>query len=606
MQDLDGGNTILILWGSRVMAETTNIQEIITENIARIKRVVQECSTESVVGYIMIKHLRGFPQQDLASPAKQLRFLLGVVLETKEPDAPNEFAEQEWRQVVEPIQRLSGAYMSLYLPSDETTAKQSEEWYEIQQVVMTAFLDYHQKGLLASTEQIRDRIRSYLAPFDDQLSYALGISASEALSIGLDIGTEIQKQMERVLQYAANSSKPADVSMEIIEAIKGLGRTRLPDLVQRYGSAGQRFWDLLTVRRGEGPLINYPTERSIVETRPLICLSADEAMVFDSKSLLSAILLRGEEALANGPTRDQYFRRRDRILEDHSLAVLRRILGAESKVYKNVFETPDNQYEHDLVVVTADICLFVEAKASPMDEPFRDPERAIVRIRRGFRSTSGIQEAYAQSLRLYKRLQGQELVLFDVRGAEILRLPSSSSENAFCVCVTRDSFGPLATFLSPLLSKGVDDPYPWVVNILDLEQIAEAWEYFRWGGRQLRSLLAQRILLHEKVFSDDELDYVGAYIKHCGLHYFAYSEYDRVFLDPRYALVFDEIYGHLHHGQVRVTINPSYPWMTESQEAVKAEKTVTGEKVPEGRIVVGPNEQCPCGSTAKFKRCHGR
>ena len=143
----------------------------------------------------------------------------------------------------------------------------------------------------------------------------------------------------------------------------------------------------------------------------------------------------------------------------------------------------------------------------------------------------------------------------------VVHLYSSNSRNAFCVCVTRDSFGPLATFVSPLLSKGVDDPYPWVVNILDLEQIAEAWEYFKWDGRQLKSFLSQRVTLHDNVISDDELDFVGAYIKHCGLHHFARTDYDLITLDPTYALIFDDIYYHVHHGQQRVTINPSYPWI---------------------------------------------
>ena len=121
------------------MAKITNLQ-VINENIERIRSVVQDCSTQSVVGYSMVKHSRGFPQPELSSPAKQLRFLLGVMLETEEPDTPIEFSNQEWEQIVEPIQQLSGAYMSLYLPSNETTARQSEEWNRIQQVAMTAFL----------------------------------------------------------------------------------------------------------------------------------------------------------------------------------------------------------------------------------------------------------------------------------------------------------------------------------------------------------------------------------------------------------------------------------------------------------------------------------
>ena len=587
------------------MAKITNLQ-VINENIERIRSVVQDCSTQSVVGYSMVKHSRGFPQPELSSPAKQLRFLLGVMLETEEPDTPIEFSNQEWEQIVEPIQQLSGAYMSLYLPSNETTARQSEEWNRIQQVAMTAFLDYHHKGLLASAEQIRDRIQAYLTPFDEQLSSALGISATDALDIAFDIGDVFQEQINRVGQYAPNSSNPADLSIEFVEAIYRLGKIRRSDLIERYGSTGQRFWDLFAVRRGEGPRINYPTERSIVETRPLICLSDDEAMLFAFNILLSAILLRGEEALSNEATREQYFRKRDKTLEDHSTTVLRQILGSEAKVYRNVFETPDNQYEHDLVIFTRDICLFVEAKASPMHEPFRDPERAFVRIQRSFRSESGIQKAYDQSLRLYRTLQNQELILFDANGVELLRLPSSVLDSAFCVCVTRDSFGPLATFLSPLLAKDVDDPYPWVVNILDLEQIAEVWKYFGWDSKQLKSLLSQRTKLHENVFADDEMDYVGAYIYHCGLHHFARNDYDLIQLDPTYALVFDDIYFHVHHGQPRVSINLTYPFTADLQESLRAGKPTTGEGVPQGSIIVGRNELCPCGSTVKFKRCHGR
>ena len=85
------------------MAETLNLQAIISENIERIRSVVKDCSTQSVVGYSMVKNLRGFPHPELSSPAKQLRLLLGVMLETEELDVPNEFSNREWEQIVAPI-----------------------------------------------------------------------------------------------------------------------------------------------------------------------------------------------------------------------------------------------------------------------------------------------------------------------------------------------------------------------------------------------------------------------------------------------------------------------------------------------------------------------
>ena len=587
------------------MSEPTDLQQIISKNIEHIRSIVQDCSTYSVVGYSLVNSRKGFAQSELSSPAKQIRLLLGIMLETDEPPDSKEFTVKEWGQVVKPLQTLSGAYMQLYLPAKGVEADQSEDW-RLKQVPMTAFLDYHQKGLLASAEQIGDRIRSYLSPFDDRLSKILGISASGALDIALCVGQQFQEQMDRVTQNALPLPIQSETSLDLVQALDRLGKTRRSDLVEQYGELGKAFWDLFTVRRGEGPQINYPTERSVVETRPWIVIFNDEAMLFDFNILLSAILQRCEEALAKDSIRGQYFRRRDHILEDQTASILQRILGRGSQIYRNVFETPSNQYEHDLVIFNSDICMFVEVKATPMGEPFRDPEKALIRLQRSFRSESGIQKAYDQSLRLYKLLQEQDLVLYDAKGTEILRLPSSYSDKAFCVCVTRDSFGPIATCLSPLLSKGVDDPYPWVVNIWDLEQVAEGWEYFRWDARQLKSFLSQRIELHEKVFSDDELDYVGAYIKHCGLQQFGRHDYDLLQLDPTYSHVFDDIYFHVHHGQPRVKINPSYPEMSDFQESLKTGKRVSVENAPEGLITVGRNELCPCGSTVKFKWCHDR
>ena len=588
------------------MGETTNLQQIISEKVEHIKSLVQNCSTESVVGYSMVKQYGGFPQPGLSSPAKQIRFLLGVMLETEEPPDPNDFAEKEWKNFLDPIETLAQAYMSLYMPTTETIAEQSQDWSKSREVAMTAFLDYHHKGLLASSEQVSDRIRSYLSPFDGELFSSVGISASDALKIALDIGIEFQAQMDRVSQYAPNPSSSTDSVFEFIQAVNQLGKTRLSDLVERYGRAGQRFWDLFTVGRGEGPPMNYPTERSIVETRPFIRISDDVAMLFNFNILLSAILLQGEETLTDSPIRERHFRKRDKTLEDQATIVLSRILGANAEIYRNVFETPNAQYEHDLVVLTRDICLFVEAKASPPDEPFRDPEKAFVRLRRSFHSDTGIQKAYDQSIRLFQQVSERELVLFDEQGNEVLRLSPDISGDAFCVCVTRDSFGPQATFLSLLLSRRAENPYPWAVNIMDLEQIADAWEYFGWDGRQLKTFLSQRILLHDQVFSDDELDYVGAFVKHCGLHHFVRDDYDLIQLDPTYATVFDGIYFHVHHGQPRTTISPTYPFTTDLKQSLKAGKPVSAEDVPQGPIVVGRNENCPCGSTVKFKRCHGR
>ena len=233
-------------------------------------------------------------------------------------------------------------------------------------------------------------------------------------------------------------------------------------------------------------------------------------------------------------------------------------------------------------------------------------KKAFVRLRGSFHSDTGIQKAYDQSLRLFNSLREGKLKLFDKCGKEVLCLPSSIAERAFCVCVTRDSYGPLATYLSFLLEKKEEEPYPWAINILDLGQIADLWQCYQWGSRQLKNYLSQRILLHKKAFSDDELDYVAAYTKNCGLHHFVKANCDWLQIDSLYATFLNAVYYHVHHGYPRPEINPIYPDATDLRESYKLGKPVTVKNLPKGPIQVGRNEACPCGSGVKFKRCHGQ
>lgn len=554
----------------------------------------------------MVEQLSIDPWSDLSSPAKQIRLLLGIMLEEKELPTSTEFSRQDWDKIIEPLEELSHAYLQLYVPTTDQVADKPKEWDKTHQVAMTTFLSYHQNGMMASVEQISDQIRLYLCPLDKQLSRDLGISASNALTIAHYIGQEIQTQMDLVVQYVGDKPSTPELHMELAHALERLGKVRLSDVTKRFGDEGESFWNLFAVCRGEGPLINYPTERSVVETKPLILTSNDEAMLFSYNALLSGILLKGEEALIESSISERYLRHRDKTLEKQVAATFRRILGKHSKSHRNVYEELGRQYEHDLVTFTDNVCLFVESKASSMDEPFRDPEKSFTRIRRSFRSQSGIQKAYNQSLRIYNKLRDEGLVLFDKNGELSPQIPKFKEDDAFCVCVTRDNFGPIATFLSPLLSKEDGDPYPWVVNILVLEQIADTWECFGWDGRQLKALLSQRILLHENVFSDDELDYIAAYICHCGLHHLAKNKRMFFQLDPKYALIFDQIYRHKYHGEPQKTIYLTRPAISALQEFSLTDRRASVTNVPQEPIMVGRNELCPCGSTVKFKRCHGR
>ena len=211
-------------------------------------------------------------------------------------------------------------------------------------------------------------------------------------------------------------------------------------------------------------------------------------------------------------------------------------------------------------------------------------------------------------MRLRRRLQkGESVTLHDGKGNVVTQLSDEITTRTFCVCVTRDNYGALATDLALLLEKGDEDPYPWAINVLDLESLGEVWNYFGWGTGELVEYLRHRIRLHGKVFSDDELVFAGYYIKHGSLEQALQTEADLISLDPSYSNVFDDIYRHLHQSGPPVELKRSLPVLTDLRKSLMKGKPVFDDDAVQTRVPkVGRNEPCPCGSGRKYKKCHGR
>ena len=566
--------------------------EGIEYDIAEIQTIIRDCSTESVVQWCRLEE--GYPHPNLHSPAKQIAFLMGLLLATGEPPTARDFTDRDWENVAKPLQRLFQVYAERYKPDQEEFQAASISQLKKQEIASLAFIDYFQKGMLATEEQTRDHINSYIVPFDNVLSTALGLSASDALDIVDWIIARFQAHVDSLDQETTPQ-----------EAFSGY-RIRRDELTAQHGEKGDAFWKMFTVGRGEGDHLQYPTDQSVVERKPIIRLSQNVAFGCKWRDMLLPLLAASEACLLNGPSRGTYLRHRARALQEQTVGSIRQILGESARIYQNLFETPDNQNEHDIVVLSEDVCLFVEVKSSPPNEPFRNPEKAYIRLRRSFRSDTGIQKAYDQANRLLRSVQNNRVVtLYDQEGNEALQLSGSLRDRAYCVCVTRDSYGPVATCLSFLLKKNESEPYPWAVSVWNLENIAEIWKYCRWDGRQLRAFLSTRERLHTSLFSDDELDYVGAFILHCGLDHFVSDAVFPAPLNPTYSYLFDAIHQHLWRSAPPVRICPAHPNDDSVAELLRTGETVLSMSRRQKPIKLMRNELCPCGSGVKSKRCHG-
>jgi hypothetical protein len=486
------------------------LQDDLQKSVKELRDLLALHSTSSVLGWCFNHVILGQqrkPEEALESPDRQISFFLGVLLSSPEPALPLEFDRSDWDRAKALLNRVSSAYVQLYMPGDGDLKHLTPEWRRVREVAMGAFLHYFNTGLLASVEQIKDRIAAYLAPFDRKLEELIGISATAAIEICRFITDKLQGNLDRLVTSAEEENKQrhamlhraeteaksiaefrqlaandpwAEKARELLGGLQQLGRITLGEIETAFPSTAQGFWKQFTIERGEGPEISYPTEQSVYDFRPLIRMDRETVFCINGNSLFSAVLRIGEKCLAESDTRTKFLRTRDKSLEIEVARHARALFGPYATIWQEVYETPIAQIEHDIIAFDKHLCLVLEAKASPPVEPFRDPEKAFTRIRDAFRGDKGIQKAYEQGNRIVRRIRdGETIHLYGVNGSEVGQLTASTSEFVACACVTRDDFGPLATNLSLLLEKTPDDSFPWATNIIDLATIAEAWQYFK-------------------------------------------------------------------------------------------------------------------------------
>jgi hypothetical protein len=255
------------------------------------------------------------------------------------------------------------------------------------------------------------------------------------------------------------------------------GQVRQADIQAAFPEHAEAFWNCYAVSRGQGEPLDYPTQYSFFDYKPLIDQHDGYAGYPSVNNLFEAVLRACEEALATGPDRRRFFKYRDKVLESNGEAQFRRLLGGQGQVFNSVFETQKRIMNTTLVLTVGGV---VVAKASPPVEPSRIPERAFERLRQAFRKDSGIQHGFEQGPRMQRRLAaGEKVPLYTEKGELVITLDPQVHTECFCVCLTRDDFGHLATNLSLLLEKDPAEPYPWAVNIWDLETLADGWEYLR-------------------------------------------------------------------------------------------------------------------------------
>ena len=556
----------------------------------QLRILLEQHSTETIVGMTNAMLMRWFghdPEPSpLVSPMRQVFFMLGIMLTTPEPAKPWSFGDIAFARAVALLNSIFHKYSLMYWPESAPLASMPPEWKAIREVAMLTFLYYFNTMLTASIEQVRDRVRRYLCPFDAEFLAILGISASGALAATDWLARQFQRGADTMVDFAnaelharrrlldqaeahgwdldrlrrqATEGAYAQTSADLIQSLSSFMKVD-PRLMQaELGTdSADAYWKRFVSVRGTTTTFTYLTELNPAEDRPLICLPDGRAMCPSPNVLYTAVLEGLERDILASPNRVRFLSHRDGALEEEATTQFNRLFPPES-IFRNLFETQDLQNEHDLIALCDKTLLIVECKAATPREPLRDPEKAFVRIRDDFRSKRGIQGAFDQATGLLSTLNtAGRLRLFDSRRKEVLTLDKRNIARTYVACITRDTYGPLAVDLSLLLEKPPSAPYPWSIGILDLTYMIDAWTYFRLGLDEFLSFLDQRAALHGKVTTSDELELVGFYLEHGSLSPLFNLEADHVTLSIDYSDILDKVYA-VTLGGSPPTLSPKEP-----------------------------------------------
>lgn len=539
--------------------------------IRKLKDVVKDLDANTLSTYCfwqMFKFATLGQKIDLQSPARQMQYLFGIVCATNEPAEHSINTDGKLGQMVTLLNDIFGKYMKVYFPTQEDLKSGlEEEWHRVREVAMPIFIGYFFEGSKIATASYHELIKSSFNDFEKEIKEYFGLDHHEMLHIIDLIGELLQKKYDRfqevLKQLKIEHEKLKDINDEDFDDFMNGVRERTQHLSTDFQSfmsgsvafnfdsiraavgndAVDSFIKTFVTERGQSSEIKFITDENPFTYKPLITINNYDYMLPMPNTIYEAIILNIEQFFKQSKFSERFRKSRDIRLEQESSRVLKDFFPESATILESVFETNTSHNEHDLILIYDRTILIVEAKAAPRRAPLREPSKAYIRIKDDFRRKSGIQSASDQANNLRRLiLTNDETHLYNKKGENLITLKRNEYDNIYCICITKDDFGMLATDLTLMLDKKEDEPYPWVISLQDLKFYIECLKDIDLSVDHFLNFISERIKLHGKVISNDELEYAGAYLNYGDFNFIARSINSKVFLDMSESRVFDEIH----------------------------------------------------------------
>lgn len=553
-----------------------------------------------------------FNKTKLMSPQKQYTYLAGLLMSTddkskcaitKDESMSLDESMKLYEELESDVQEITSEYVKNFLDTD---IKSNVEVIKRNLVSMEAFTSYFDTGILRYPEQTVKLIRILYSPFDTELKDMMGLEIEDYISFYQLVSDSFEKSMtsskhavDNIIDFL-NSFNPDAVDVEkefhrlmeldqgragteLQTAMDSLSTLKVSDVIQQFGDKkGNKLLEIFGLYRASREF-SYYNEKNPFAAQPLCWIDAGETLfIVHPNFVLNAIYDHITDILENPQNRfaDKYKRIKAETVENQFLLLLKKIFGDNAIYHTNVCEERGTK-EHDILIEFNDYILIAEAKASKVREPFFNPEKAYKRVSDHFNSDIGIGGAYEQAIILKKSIEEKETAILYEKKTTKFEIKNISKKKILPLVLTLNQFGGLAVNTSFLLKKEEGQPYPWVCNWHDFDNIIEILQYLNKTPEDFVNYLAWRIDNHVNVLSSDELDVIEGYFLDPELKNRIKSS--PAFFPPNGPKLIDKIYFESHG------IEYEYPAMNHTT-MIKKKK-------------IGRNELCPCGSGKKFKKC---
>ena len=547
-----------------------------------------------------------FTKTKLLSPQKQYLYLAGLLVSTEDLSSNTDIKHEGfacYQALEDDIQAITAEYSKKFLNIDIDDSPEKRETLKKNLVSLEAFTSYFDTGTLRYDEQTISLMKILYSPFDAELELLTSLRIDDYIQFYQLVSDEFKESMDspkKSMQQVADfldslDQNPQNIKLEyqrmldfaqsgigndIQKSMNNLFTISSASILNKFGEKkGQALIEAFSLERKERNFAYYNSRNPFAE-QPLCRLDEGQTLfIIHPQFVLNAIFNYITEKLENpkNPFAEKYKRTKASVVENLFVDCLKKLFGEDAKYYTNVCEEWGTK-EHDILVEYGNYVIIAEVKASKVREPFFNPEKAFVRVRDHFFSDSGIGGAYKQALLLKSLLEKQDAITL-YEGKAPFTIQDLSKKCIIPVVFTLNQFGGLAVNTSLLIEPEIGQPYPWVCNLHDLQNIVEINHYLKKAPQDFIDYIVWRNLHHRQILSSDELDVIEGYYLDSQIKN---ATNENIFFPPNGPSLIDKIYFESHG------ISYAYPLL----DGTKGK-----------RMKVGVNEPCPCGSGKKFKKC---